>query len=94
MEEAGRHVVWGVSPTTPGIGITVPFDGNKASVGNGTMVALVADLPAKVDRLHAKAVALGGKNEGAPGQRFPGFYAGYCRDPDGNKLNAIYGRDC
>ncbi len=94
MEEAGRYVAWGVSPTAPGIGITVPFDGNKATVGNGTMVALIVDAPDKVDRLHAKALALGGKDEGAPGQRFPGFYAAYFRDLDGNKFNAFYGGEC
>ena len=31
----------------------------------------------------------GHPDEGAPGERFPGFYAGYFRDPDGNKLNAF-----
>ncbi|MDY0022677.1 MAG: VOC family protein, partial [Arenimonas caeni] len=39
------------------------------------------------DALHAKALELGGTDEGAPGERFKGFYAGYFRDPDGNKLN-------
>lgn len=94
MEDPGRFVAWGASPTAPGIGITVPFDGNKATVGNGTMVALIVDAPEKVDRLHAKALALGGKDEGAPGQRFPGFYAGYFRDLDGNKFNAFFGGEC
>ena len=39
--------------------------------------------------LHKKALALGGKDEGAPGPRGDGFYAGYFRDLDGNKLNAF-----
>ena len=29
------------------------------------------------------------QDEGAPGPRGDGFYAGYFRDPDGNKLNAF-----
>jgi predicted lactoylglutathione lyase len=40
------------------------------------------------DRFHAKALALGGSDEGAPGDRGNGFYAGYFRDLDGNKLVA------
>src|SRR3546814_4647665 len=44
---------------------------------------------AQVQRLHAIALAHGGSDEGAPGPRGEGFYAGYFRDPDGNKLNAF-----
>jgi predicted lactoylglutathione lyase len=39
-----------------------------------------------VDKLHAKALALGASDEGAPGERLPVFYGGYVRDLDGNKL--------
>jgi hypothetical protein len=36
------------------------------------------------------ALNLGGTDEGAPGPRGgDGFYAGYFRDLDGNKLNAF-----
>ncbi len=35
-------------------------------------------------------MSMGAQDEGAPGQRGPGFYAGYFRDPDGNKLNAFF----
>ena len=58
-------------------------------VGNGVMVALEAKDEAQVQRLHAIALANGGSDEGAPGPRGDGFYAGYFRDPDGNKLNAF-----
>jgi predicted lactoylglutathione lyase len=66
-----------------------PFDGQDATVGNGVMVALDAKDTAQVDRLHAIALASGGTCEGPPGPRGEGFYAGYFRDPDGNKLNAF-----
>ena len=39
--------------------------------------------------LHRKALQLGAKDEGAPGPRGEGFYAGYFRDLDGNKLNVF-----
>ena len=42
-----------------------------------------------VQKFHAKALALGGTDEGAPGERMPGFYAGYFRDLDGNKFCAF-----
>jgi predicted lactoylglutathione lyase len=46
-----------------------------------------AENPAAVDRLHAKALELGGADEGAPGVRAEMFYIGYFRDLGGNKLN-------
>ena len=87
--EGETHVAWGVADGGAGIAITKPFDGNPASVGNGTMVALGAKDQAQVDRLHAIALDNGGTDEGAPGVRGGGFYAAYFRDPDGNKLNAF-----
>ena len=53
------------------------------------MVALAVKSRDKVDALHKKAVELGGTDEGAPGERGQGFYAGSFRDLDGNKLNAF-----
>ena len=71
--------------------VTRPYDGNPATVGNGSMPALVADSHAAVDAFHAAALAHGGTDEGAPGLRphGPSFYACYVRDPDGNKLSAV-----
>jgi catechol 2,3-dioxygenase-like lactoylglutathione lyase family enzyme len=81
-------IAWAVAPDKPAIGIARPFDGNSATVGNGVMIALAVDSNEKVDAVHREALALGGKDEGAPGPRgLPGFYAGYFRDLDGNKLN-------
>jgi predicted lactoylglutathione lyase len=91
MMESDRFVAWSVKPDLPGLGVTLPFDAKGATVGNGVMVALVVDSAAKVDALHRKALQLGGTDEGAPGQRSEGFYAGYFRDPDGNKLNFFVG---
>ncbi len=90
MMEFDSYIAWGAPGGAPGIGLTKPFDGNLASVGNGVMVALEARDRGQVDRLHAIALAQGGQCEGPPGPRGDGgFYAGYFRDPDGNKLNAF-----
>ncbi|WP_374435188.1 VOC family protein [Inhella sp.] len=85
----GRGYAWGTGMDKPGFGVMKPYDGQPASVGNGVMVALVVDSKDKVDAVHAKALALGGKDEGAVGFRGEGFYAGYFRDLDGNKLNVF-----
>ena len=83
----GRGIAWGRSMTEPGFGVTRPFDGQPATRGNGTMIALVVDSKDKVDALYKKAMELGATDEGAPGPRGEGFYAAYFRDLDGNKLN-------
>ncbi len=82
-------IAWGTSPTAPALSVIKPYDGKEATVGNGTMIALIVDAPDKVHALHAKAIELGGVNEGDPGPRMDNFYAGYFRDLDGNKLNAF-----
>jgi predicted lactoylglutathione lyase len=82
-------IVWGNSPTQAGLSVTKPFDGKPATVGNGVMVALAVKEPAQVDKVYKKAIELGAKDEGAAGPRGSGFYAGYFRDPDGNKLNVF-----
>ena len=87
MMENEQFVAWSVKPDQPGLGVTKPFDKKPATVGNGVMVAFIVDSAAKVDALHRKALQLGGTDEGAPGPRGEGFYAGYFRDLDGNKLN-------
>ena len=90
MEEEGHFVAWAVDPAAPSIAVTKPFDGNPATVGNGVMVALAVENPEKVDAFYKKAVELGATDEGQPGPRAEGgFYAGYFRDLDGNKLNAF-----
>lgn len=90
MEEPDYYIAWGNSEHGAGLGITNPFNKQPASVGNGTMVALAAANREQVDRVYARAIELGGTDEGAPGQRSPGFYAAYFRDLDGNKLNCCY----
>lgn len=88
--EGERFVSWSTSDQGASLGVILPFDGKPATVGNGTMVALAVDSPAKVDALYQKALALGGTDEGPPATRWGSFYAAYFRDLDGNKLNAFH----
>ncbi|MBV7265338.1 VOC family protein [Erythrobacter ani] len=90
MDFEGMFIAWGEAGGAPGVAATKPFDGEKATVGNGTMVALAVDTPDKVQAVYDTALANGGSDEGAPGSRGDdGFYAAYFRDPDGNKLNVF-----
>lgn len=89
MEVEGAFIAWAVAPDKPGLSVTKPFDGKAATVGNGSMVALMVDSTEMVHKLYDKAIELGGADEGAAGPRGDSFYAGYFRDLDGNKLNAF-----
>ena len=87
--ESERGIGWGTAPNQAMFSVMKPFDGQPATVGNGTMIALMAKDAAQVDALHARALALGGTDEGAPGLRGGNFYGAYFRDLDGNKLAAF-----
>ena len=93
MMEYDSFIAWGEMGGAPGLALTKPNDGNEATVGNGTMVALAAENREQVQRVYDVALANAGSDEGAPGPRGEAddngmvFYAAYFRDPDGNKLN-------
>jgi predicted lactoylglutathione lyase len=83
-------IAWSNKPGAPMLSVIKPYDKKAATVGNGVMVALQATSKAQVDALYAKAISLGATDEGKAGPRGDGFYAGYFRDLDGNKLNAFF----
>ena len=87
--KSDRGIGWGTSMTQPSLAVMTPFDGKPATVGNGVMISLVVKTKEQVDQLHAKALSLGAKDEGPAGPRGQGFYGGYFRDLDGNKLNVF-----
>lgn len=88
--QTDRGISWSFGPTTTSLCLTKPFDNKVATVGNGVMVALGLDNRKMVDAAHVRAIELGATDEGQPGPRGDaGFYAGYFRDPDGNKLNVF-----
>jgi predicted lactoylglutathione lyase len=88
--ETDKYIAWGTPGRGAGLSVTVPFDGQPMSIGNGVMAALAAKDKAQVDRVYKLALSLGATCEGPPGARGDsGFYAAYFRDLDGNKLNAF-----
>jgi catechol 2,3-dioxygenase-like lactoylglutathione lyase family enzyme len=89
MMQLDRGIGWGTAFDKPMFSVMKPFDGHSATPGNGNMVALGLEKPEQVNAIHAKALALGGKDEGAPGLRGGSFYGAYFRDLDGNKLGAF-----
>tara|TARA_B100001778_G_C17973479_1_gene355826 strand:- start:49 stop:435 length:387 start_codon:yes stop_codon:yes gene_type:complete len=83
-----RYIGYGYSdePEEVRFYITKPYNKKTATVGNGTMVALLADSKNAVNKFHATALENGAVDEGAPGIRSDGNYYGYVRDLDGNKI--------
>ncbi len=93
MRMEDGFTVYGTAFDKPGIAITTPYNKEAPHPGNGLMTAIVLDERTKVDAFYAKALELGGSDEGPPGLRGAegpmAFYAAYFRDPDGNKLCAF-----
>lgn len=72
-----------------------PYNGEPATVGNGSMAAFLAP-SAAVDSAYADGLAHGGSAAGAPGPRphyGDGYYGAYLRDPDGNKIHIVHRAD-
>nr|WP_236618841.1 VOC family protein [Acaryochloris sp. CCMEE 5410] len=90
--EFESFIAWSTGPDQPSVCVTKPFNGEPATVGNGVMIALMVDSNDKVDEVYKKAIELGAQDEGPAGPRddIEGFYAGYFRDLDGNKLNVFH----
>lgn len=85
MEDGDRLILWADGKGAM-LGVIAPHDGEAPTVRNGVMVALSMSSREAVDAMHAKAMSLGSKDEGAPGVRGGDFYGAYFRDLDGNKL--------
>lgn len=76
------------------LAISQPINDEPASCDNGGTIAFKCDSPEHVKQWHDVAVAHGGTSiEEPPGLRshsLGNFHLAYVRDPDGNKLCAIY----
>ena len=86
MEDEG-FIAWTNGEGKAALSIIHPNNGEAATVGNGVMVALHAGSRELVDAVYNKAISLDAPCEGPSGPRGDsGFYAGYFRDVDGNKI--------
>ncbi len=65
-----------------------PADGPTSRIH----LAFQTESRAEVDRFHQAALAAGGRDNGAPGERsyHPGYYAAFVLDPDGNNIEAVH----
>lgn len=75
-------------------GVSEPINSQAATVANGGTVGFKCTSPEQVQQFHDVAVANGGRSiEAAPGLResaVGALHLAYVRDPDGNKLCAMY----
>jgi len=85
-----RMLGWSTTPDQPMFSVITPYDEQPATVGNGVMIALNVHTPENVEKIYQRALRLGATDEGHPHDRGSsmGFYGGYFRDLDGNKLVA------
>jgi predicted lactoylglutathione lyase len=83
MHSEGRMTLWAGDDFM--FALAEPFDGEEATVGNGTMVGFNVDSASEVERLYNKALVIGGVDEGSPRIR-SGKFSAYVRDLDKNKL--------
>jgi catechol 2,3-dioxygenase-like lactoylglutathione lyase family enzyme len=67
-------------------------DAAQGRVTGRTHLAFQGRSRAVVDQFHKAALAAGGKDNGAPGERpyHPGYYAAFVLDPDGNNIEVVY----
>lgn len=90
VERARPWAAWEpASGGRPLVILAAPWNGEAATPGNGTMLALLAPDRAAVDAVHALALAAGGRDEGGPGLRpdyHPDYWGAYFRDLSGNKI--------
>jgi catechol 2,3-dioxygenase-like lactoylglutathione lyase family enzyme len=68
------------------------FVSADGSPTRGLHIAFQADSRESVERFHAAALAAGGRDNGAPGEReyHAGYYAAYALDPEGNNVEAVF----
>ena len=74
--------------------VSQPINGEPASAPNGGTIGFACDSPEQVEAWHAAGLEAGGVpcedppgvREGAAGK----LYLAYLKDPDGNKLCALY----
>ena len=81
-----RSWFWVIKGDDSMFAVFIPYEGEEASAGNGSMPGFLMNSEQQGNEIYAKAISLGATDEGAPGRRTKNFYGAYVRDLDGNKL--------
>jgi catechol 2,3-dioxygenase-like lactoylglutathione lyase family enzyme len=98
LEPLGFKLVWDQTPTLGfgrgdggGENEPIAFELTEAPIAR-CHVAFDAETRDAVDAFHASALAAGGTDHGAPGDRpyGPSYYAAFVLDPDGHNIEAVY----
>jgi catechol 2,3-dioxygenase-like lactoylglutathione lyase family enzyme len=89
LEAVGRSIVMEGPGFFAADELFVSADGEPTT---GIHLAFQARDQEAVHRFHEAALAAGGTDNGAPGERsyHPGYYSAYALDPDGNNIEAVY----
>jgi len=77
----------------PEFWVQTPFNGEPATIGNGSHIGFIANTKEAVHAFHEAALNEGGTDDGAPGPRpdyGDAYYGCFIRDIDGNKIEATY----
>jgi catechol 2,3-dioxygenase-like lactoylglutathione lyase family enzyme len=91
-DDVGGDVSLGWGKNFPELWVNLPLEG-PANPSNGAHFAFFAPHKNSVDAFYRAALERGGSDAGAPGYRSayqPGYYAAFVRDPDGNKIEAVW----
>jgi catechol 2,3-dioxygenase-like lactoylglutathione lyase family enzyme len=89
LEAIGSGLTWEREGSFAADELFVTDDGEPTSRVHVAFQALDRET---VHRFHEAALAAGGRDNGAPGERryHPGYYAAYALDPDGNNVEAVH----
>jgi catechol 2,3-dioxygenase-like lactoylglutathione lyase family enzyme len=77
----------------PEFWVNAPYDGKRATIGNGVHVGFLSPSVAAVHTFYDAALEAGARDDGAPGPRpdyGEPYYGCFVRDLDGNKIEAAY----
>jgi catechol 2,3-dioxygenase-like lactoylglutathione lyase family enzyme len=93
LDPLGYRLMMEPAPGVAGFGAGFPFFWiARSDDPTAAHVAFRAENRAYVDEFHAAALAAGGTDNGAPGERpryHPGYYGAFVHDPDGNNVEAV-----
>jgi catechol 2,3-dioxygenase-like lactoylglutathione lyase family enzyme len=89
---ANRPASVGFGKAYPEFWLNARPDGERAAADTGAHICLRARSIEVVREFHARALANGGRDDGAPGPRkgeMTDYFGAFIRDPDGNKIEAM-----